>query len=121
MDDTGMFAKAKCRKDVIAEHGGYIAVMDARVIGDSSVKLGAGRLSKEDRLDYSAGIILKKSFGDRVESGETIAELYAPDEEKLREGENVFKNAFELSQNKPESISRIYARVNADGVSYFKK
>ena len=121
VDDTGMFAKAKCRKDVIAEHGGYIAVMDARVIGDSSVKLGAGRLSKEDRLDYSAGIILKKSFGDRVESGETIAELYAPDEEKLREGENVFKNAFELSQNKPESISRIYARVNADGVSYFKK
>lgn len=121
IDDVSMFADAKCTREIRAKASGYICGMDAGIIGEASVKLGAGRLSKEDKLDYSAGIILKKSFGDSVQSGEAIAVLNASHKAKLDEGEEVFAKAVKISPDKPQGISRIYARVNADGVSYFEK
>ena len=43
----------------------------------------AGRNTKEDELDFSAGIILKAKTGDKVNKGETIAVLYANDSSKF--------------------------------------
>ena len=47
----------------------------------ASVMLGAGRNKKEDTIDYSAGILLEKKYGDSVREGDTIAVLYASLEE----------------------------------------
>ncbi len=41
-----------------------------------SVSLGAGRMSKEDAIDYSVGIVLKKHIGDVVNVGDTLCTLY---------------------------------------------
>ena len=46
--------------------------------------LGAGRASKEDAIDYGAGIVLEKKTGDFVRQGETLAVLYTNDETKIR-------------------------------------
>ena len=56
-----------------------------------------------------------------MQSGEAIAVLNASHKAKLDEGEDVFARAVKISPDKPQGISRIYARVNADGVSYFEK
>lgn len=69
---------------------GYITHMDAEEIGSASVLLGAGRLKKEDSIDFSAGIVLEKKTGDLVKAGDCIATLYssvtadfAPSAEKI--------------------------------------
>lgn len=41
------------------------------------MKLGAGRATKADEIDFEAGVTLTKKVGDRVEVGELIASLYS--------------------------------------------
>lgn len=59
---------------------GVVASINALMIGEASVSLGAGRLTKESSLDYDAGIQLVAKKGDRVSADETIAYLYSNSE-----------------------------------------
>lgn len=56
---------------------GVVETINALLIGEASVELGAGRLTKESALDYDAGIQLVAKKGDTVKTGETIAYLYS--------------------------------------------
>ena len=56
---------------------GYVESIKAKVLGEASVCLGAGRAKKDDEIDYSAGIIIKKNVGDFVRRGDIIAYLYS--------------------------------------------
>jgi len=62
---------------VKAASEGVVETINALMIGEASVSLGAGRLTKESALDYDAGIQLVAKKGDRVTAGETIAYLYS--------------------------------------------
>ena len=62
--------------EVYSEKEGYINNIDALKIGKVSMKLGAGRHFKEDKIDYSVGIELTKNIGDYVKKGELLAKIY---------------------------------------------
>ena len=62
--------------DVKSTKRGTIKKIKALALGMLSVTLGAGRLSKEDAIDYSVGIVLKKHLGDVVNIGDTLCTLY---------------------------------------------
>jgi len=55
---------------------GYLVNMDAYKLGLLSMSLGAGRINKEDTLDYSAGIIVHKNINDYISKGELLMTLY---------------------------------------------
>ena len=85
IDNPEKFEKAKYVIELYSEKDGYIEEINAEEIGRISVLLGAGRINKEDSIDYSVGIELNKKIGDRVSSGELLAKIYANDEQKGRE------------------------------------
>ena len=62
--------------DVKSTKAGTITKIKALALGMLSVSLGAGRASKEDAIDYSVGIVLKKHIGDQVNIGDTLFTLY---------------------------------------------
>ena len=64
--DYDKFQKAPYTYDIVAEEGGYIEKQNAEEIGEVSVVLGAGRETKDSAIDFSAGIILHKKYGDKV-------------------------------------------------------
>ena len=55
---------------------GYIKSINSRIIGETSMALGAGRVNKKDKIDYRAGVVLTKSVGDYVKKGDVLCELY---------------------------------------------
>lgn len=55
---------------------GEIKEINAYDIGILARDLGAGRLSKEDEIDHSVGIVLEKSVGDKVNIGDILCKLY---------------------------------------------
>ena len=68
---------------VTAEQDGYVAAMNTEGYGVSALLLGAGRNTKEDVIDLSAGIYLHVKTGDRVRVGDPIATLYTSGSEAL--------------------------------------
>ena len=69
-------AKAAHEQLVAAPQSGVVQAITARDIGHASMLLGAGRETKASAIDLSAGVVLKKKTGDRVEKGEPLAVIY---------------------------------------------
>lgn len=106
--DPSLFPEAPLSRGIYAEASGYIAAMDTEAIGLSAVALGAGRATKEDTIDFTAGIKIEKKTGDYIEKGELIATLYSASEARLDDGEKIYKSALTVSENAPEALPLIY-------------
>lgn len=111
ISDTELFPKAKYSLDVVSSEVGYVSAMDTEKIGLASVILGAGRSSKEDRIDFSAGIEIYKKTGDKITKGNKIATLFTNSENSLKEAEKVYLSALQISSSKPEDKPLIYKIV----------
>lgn len=70
---------AKYCHDVCAVRDGYVSAINAEGYGIASLLLGAGRNTKEDKIDLSAGICMCAKPGDFVKEGDVIARLYTTD------------------------------------------
>ncbi len=97
-----LLGKAKIRREIYARTEGYVYSTNAEMIGLSSLALGAGRAKKTDIIDPSAGILLDKKRGDKVNRGDRIATLFTNDESRLSEAENLLLDAFKFSDTEPE-------------------
>ena len=69
--------------DVKSTKEGTLTKIRALNIGLLSVSLGAGRLRKEDSIDHSVGIVLKKHLGDTINVGDTLCTLYVNKDIKI--------------------------------------
>ena len=116
--DTDKFETASIVKEVLSPYDGYITFMDTKECGIASCILGAGRETKEDVIDYSAGIVLKKKTGDKINKGDVLAVLYGNEEEKMQPAEEQFLRALKVDTEKPEEAKLVYARVTVDGVEW---
>lgn len=63
-------------QDIPSTKSGHIVGMDAYKFGKLSLDLGGGRVTKEDKIDNTVGIVLKKKVGDDVKKGEILCTLY---------------------------------------------
>lgn len=112
IENTELFPKAKYSYEIKSEYDGYIVKTDAEKIGIASVILGAGRETKEDEIDMSAGIALRKKTGDKVQKGDTLAILYSDRESAFCASEQKFLSALEFSKEKPKDLPLIYKIIN---------
>lgn len=99
IEDTSKLPQAPFKFEWKAETTGYIEKMQAEKLGIASLILGAGRKSKEDIIDPSAGIELLKKPSDRIEEGETLAVLHTSKKDSIPEAVSVLKTAISTSAN----------------------
>jgi len=77
IDETAKFEKAKNIKEVKINKSGYLNKIHALSIGKLALELGAGRHTKEDDIDYSAGIIFTKKVNDYLNENDVVAYLHS--------------------------------------------
>ena len=81
--------------------------------------LGAGRETKDDILDLSAGIVLEKKVGEYVNEGDILAYMHLNKEEKFEQAKERFVNAYSIVDDKVEPKKLIYGVVTKDEVKKF--
>ena len=111
LDDVSLLPQAAVQYELKAPQAGYIHHMDAQKIGESSAILGAGRKTKDDTIDFAAGIVLKEKTGAKVEQGQTLAVLHTNRPETLADAERVFLEAIRWGTDAPEAQPLIYGIV----------
>ena len=67
-------------RSVPAPGNGFVEAIAATAVGEAALGLGAGRLRKEDAIDYAVGILCLAKRGNEVAAGEPIAEVHAQDD-----------------------------------------
>lgn len=100
LEDLDKFPKAKYIENIYACKEGYISKIPAKSIGKIACYLGAGREKKEDIIDNTVGIVLKKKVGEYVKAGEIIAEIYANDIDKMKEAIQNMNKVVEIAEEK---------------------
>lgn len=107
LDDYSLFPQSKCKVELKAETSGYIGSFDTYNVGKASCETGAGRKKKGDKIDYGAGILLKKSLGEKVCTGDVLAEIYADSEDKCKLSLEILKNSIKIADTKPKEAKTI--------------
>ncbi|MBR0033780.1 MAG: pyrimidine-nucleoside phosphorylase [Bacilli bacterium] len=76
IDHPEKFPESKYVVEVKAPKDGYIKRIVALEIGESAMRLGAGRETFDDVIDMSAGIVLSKKVGDKVKKGDVLCTVH---------------------------------------------
>jgi thymidine phosphorylase len=99
--DPAVLPKAPLIREVFAPRGGYVRRVAALPIGVASVHLGGGRRTKDDVIDPSVGIMVRKKRGDAVQEGEPLAEIHARDEASADEAARDVLAAYSIADDAP--------------------
>lgn len=110
IDDYSIFGIARYSRSVEAEDIGYISLLDAETIGKASQLSGAGRVHKEDEIDFQSGIIIYKKLGEQVAEGDKVIEIFSNDEDKLNKAFEIAKNSFKITKEKV-SVSAVIKKT----------
>ena len=117
VDNPNLLPQPNAKIEVKSETPGYVSAIDSLEVGLASKILGAGRKTKDDTIDYSVGIYLKKKIGDKVKVGDPLAVIYSDgDKEKIGPAGKKLLTAYSFNPNKIDPPKLIYARVTKDGV-----
>ena len=88
--DITHLPKSTLTYEIKSDKEGYVTSLSSLELSKLSMHLGAGRQTKEDTIDYSAGIIINKTLNDKVSVGDTILTLYTNKELPPIEKEKLF-------------------------------
>jgi pyrimidine-nucleoside phosphorylase len=108
VDDTSKFPDAELVEVVKSPQNGYVAQIQARIVGEASVALGAGRARKSDPIDHAVGFIIHHKVGDPIENGEPLFTIYANDQAKLVEARDAVFSAHVFSKEPVEHLPLFY-------------
>ncbi len=109
--ESDSFGKAKYESYVCALESGYISSVNAEMMGISAMMLGAGRASKTDIIDSTAGVIQLCGVGDRVEKGQPIAKLQSTSVSNHSSASSAWLSAINISQEIPKEQPVIYETI----------
>ena len=103
--DINALPESTYHYEVKSTEKGYINDINALTLGELSMQLGAGRMNLTEKLDYGAGITLKKEVGDMVEVGDTLMILHT---NKVLDNDFLKNSAFVITRVKPKPLPLIY-------------
>jgi pyrimidine-nucleoside phosphorylase len=114
LDDPQRLPSAPLRGSLGAWSKGWVSRADARQIGETSVRLGAGRSRKEDAIDPAVGIVLRHKVGDEIRSGEPLCEVHARTREQLEQALEDLRPAFRIARVRTEPLPLFYRTIRAE-------
>lgn len=100
VQDSALLPKATIVEEIPSSCSGFVEKIDCEEIGICSLILGGGRETKESEIDLSVGLILHEKVGDYVETGQSLATIYANDRQKLMMAKERFLKAYHMTEKK---------------------
>jgi pyrimidine-nucleoside phosphorylase len=111
--DTALLPRAPQSLHIRADAAGFVRKIHTDRIGNAARALGAGRARKEDQIDPSVGILMKKRLDDRVLAGEALAELRASDRSDVARALALLRGAVEIGGEPAAKPPLIHAVIGA--------
>ena len=91
-----------------ASKSGYVTDINSELVGLSSMEIKVGRETKEDQIDYEAGIKFLKRINDSVNEGDNIAIIYYKEGSNLEEAIRLLDESITIEDSKVEEPTLIY-------------
>ena len=101
------YPKSKLKEVIKSNSAGYLFEVDTYELGMATIDLGAGRITKDDKIDPKAGIIFNYKIGDTINKGVVLAELYSDSKSGLDNAKKRITDSIKISKSKPRKLKLI--------------
>lgn len=108
VDQPDRLPRAGLIEAVPTPRGGWLSRVDARIIGEAAVTLGAGRAKKTDAIDHAVGLEIHHKVGDRVEVGMPLFTIHANDPRRLEEAKRSLLAAHVIADEPVPALPLFY-------------
>ncbi len=98
LDNPQKYKKAKYIQDITAKNTGYLYKVNSMQLGLDAIDLGAGRRTREDKIDPVSGIEIHKKIGDKIDRNDLIFRIYSNDKDAIKNIEKKIESRLELSE-----------------------
>lgn len=110
VDNPSKLPQAAYTFELPAGDEGYVAEIVADAVGTIAMLLGAGRATKDSKIDLAVGLVLRKKIGDKVEKGESLVTIYSNFKNVDDIKEKLYQN-IKLSANEVKPPVLIYEQI----------
>lgn len=101
IDEPGRLPQARLQVALPAGRSGCVSDVDAYQVALAALRLGAGRVKAEDRIDPAVGVSGLVKIGERVAAGEALCIVHANDERALAEANEILLRAVAVGDTAP--------------------
>lgn len=108
VDSPQKMENARIVETIPSPESGYISQINARLVGEASVDLGAGRAKKGDPIDHAVGFEILRKVGDWVEKGQPLFVIHANDTAKLTQARQAVLAAYAFNQSPVSPLPLFY-------------
>jgi len=81
---------------------GFVQTIATEAMGRAALHLGAGRTTKDDVVDHAVGIVCRAKRGDRVRTGDVLADVHARDAAAAARGAEEVAACYGIGAEPPE-------------------
>ncbi len=110
--NTNKYPQSKYTFELKSDEDCYLSNVDTYEVGMAALELGAGRLKKEDKIDYKAGIKFFPKIGDEIKRGQVIYQLFSDSLEKIELAKLRLNNSLKFSRTKTSNKTLIKKIIN---------
>lgn len=111
VEEPRRLAVAPLIQTIAAPRSGYLQQIHARIVGETSVILGAGRAKKSDPVDHAVGIEILHKVGDYVEAGQPLFVIHANRADLLAEARQSLMSAHIWSDERVAPLPLFYGVI----------
>lgn len=112
IDEPALLPDAPHAVPFLASRTGYVAEINAELVGLAAMLLGAGRDRAEDQIDPAVGVIIYARPGDEVHANDTLAEVRYGREARLPVAIVLLQEAFRVADAPPAETPLILETVS---------
>jgi len=112
IENPNKFPKAAIIEPVPSPESGYLSQIHARIVGETSVDLGAGRAKKTDQINHAVGIEILREVGDKLEEGDDLFILHAANHLDFEKAKERLIKAHKWSDSPVDRLPLVYDIVS---------
>ena len=94
--------RARVVREAPAPNPGYVQGIATTRVGMAALRLGAGRVAKDDPIDHSVGVVCLAKRGERLEAGQPLAEVHARDTDDAASAAAEIAACYTIGPESPE-------------------
>jgi len=95
------YPEPKIKEAVKSVSTGYLSEINTYELGMAAIDLGAGRKTKDDKIDPKAGIIFNYKIGDTINKNVVLAEIFSDSKTGVESAKKRIESAVKISKSKP--------------------
>lgn len=108
VQDPDKLPRAPIIKGVKSPKSGHLSQINARIVGETAVDLGAGREKKGDQINHGVGIEILNEVGDYVKKGKDLFILHAQTQPDFEAAKKRLLKAHHWSEDPVDPLPLVY-------------